>query len=329
MDSTAEHVTSSRRSLLKSLVAGTAASASAACLDVVDTPVGDGEEDDDAVSEGLTYDVETVSAGFGNPWALEHVPDTRYILVTERPGRLHVLDRDTGEAVEVDGAPEVHDAGQGGLLDVEIHPGYLEESWVYLTYSTAAEGGSTTALGRGRLDVDAAELTEFQKLFQAEPAVTGSLHYGSRVAFDRDGYLYVTVGDRGSKEFDEGHHSQNRSNDLGAVHRLTPEGDVPDDNPYVDDSGSQDTIYSYGHRNNQGLVIHPDTGEIWMSEHGEEDGDEINVVEAGGNYGWPVAHTGCRYGTSDPVGDSPFDRDDVVDPLHTGSATPEGIHPPA
>ncbi len=305
----------------------------AGCVDVADTPPeddGDGDVADDGTGDRQGYEVEAAAEGFSHPWALEFVPDSRTLLVTERDGRLNAVDRDTGEVTELEGVPEVYARGQGGLLDVELHPDYPEESWIYLTYSTSVEDGSTTALGRGQLDLDGGQVDGFERLFTAEPLRRESQHYGSRVTFDDQGFLYVSVGDRGSKEFSGDHPSRDPANDLGAVHRLTADGDVPGDNPFVDDASANDTVYTYGHRNNQGLAVHPETGAVWTSEHGEEDGDEINVLEAGGDYGWPEAHTGCHYGTSEPVGDIPFDRDDVVDPVHhwecnTGGYPPAGM----
>ena len=278
-------------------------------------------------------EVETVADGFVHPWALEFVPDESRLLVTEREGQLNLLDRDDGTVDAVEGTPDVYAAGQGGLLDVAIHPDYPDEPWVYLTYSaTNDDGESATHLGRGRLEPGETALEAFERLHVAEPFVDSSGHFGSRVVFGPDEMVYVTTGDRQSKEFGPDHVSQDTTNELGATLRLEPDGSVPDDNPFADGEGTNgddaaDAIYSYGHRNAQGMTVHPETGEIWQSEHGEEDGDELNVLEAGGNYGWPVAHTGCEYGTTDPVGDDPFDRDDVVDPVYHWECTSGGFPP--
>ena len=259
--------------------------------------------------------VETVVDGLTHPWGLADGGSDGSLLVTERdPGRLRRIDPAAGTTTEIDGVPAVDAAGQGGLLDVTRGP---EGAWVYLTYAIAAENGTTTTtrLGRGRLEAGGDRVTDFETLYTAEPAVDSSGHYGSRVAFGPEGSLYMTVGDRQFKNFGPDHVAQDRSNDLGTTLRLEPDGSIPDDNPFVDDAAAQDAIYSYGHRNAQGLDIHPETGAIWESEFGESDGDEINVIERGGNYGWPVADEGCTYGTGQPIGVSHDDREDVIAPV--------------
>ena len=274
--------------------------------------------------------VEIVAEGFDQPWGLAFLPDGQQLVVTQAPGRLSVVDTATGSVRDIDGAPEVDAGGQGGLLDVAVDPDFPDSGWVYLTYAAGdGTGATSTHLARGRLDLEQEQLDDLELLFVAEPFRDGGLHYGSRVEFGADGYLFMTIGDRGDKSFDD-HVAQDRSNTLGTTIRLAADGSVPDDNPFVDDPGVADEIYTYGHRNVQGMAVHPDTGELWQSEHGEEDGDEINVLEAGGNYGWPVAHTGCEYGTDIPIGDHPADRDDVIDPVfywecHTGGFPPAGM----
>ncbi len=314
---TVEHT---RRALV-GLVAGSLAG----CLEV-----GDGNGDPSAAADPDGFEIETVAEGLTNPWGLAFVPDSPRLLVTERPGRLVVVDREAGEYEPVEGTPAVDPAGQGGLLDVTVWPDG-SETWVYLTYSAANEDGDTaTHLGRGRLDPDAPRLDGFERLHVAEPFVDSSGHYGSRVVVGPDDAVYVTTGDRQFKNFGPEHVSQDTSNELGATLRLAPDGSVPADNPFVDDPDVRDAIFSYGHRNAQGMTIHPETGAIWQSEHGEEDGDELNIVEAGGNYGWPVATYGCRYGTDDPVGDRPDEREDTVEPVHhwpcgSGGFPPAGM----
>ncbi|WP_430540855.1 PQQ-dependent sugar dehydrogenase [Natrialbaceae archaeon AArc-T1-2] len=281
-----------------------------------------GRRDDDGIT------VETVADGFAHPWAVAFLPGDSRVLVTEREGRLNVLDREDGTVEPVDGTPDVYAAGQGGLLDAAVHPDFPDESWIYLTYAaTNDDGESATHLGRGRLALEGPELESFEELFVAEPFVDSDAHYGSRVVFGEDGMVYVTTGDRQFKDFGPDHVSQDRTNELGATVRLEPDGSIPEDNPFVTDPGVADAIYSYGHRNAQGMTVHPETGAIWQSEHGEEDGDELNVVEGGGNYGWPIAHTGCAYGTDEPVGDDPHDREDVVDPVYYWECESGGFPP--
>ncbi|TQQ81695.1 PQQ-dependent sugar dehydrogenase [Halonotius roseus] len=258
--------------------------------------------------------VETVVDGLTHPWGLAVGGPDDALLVTERdPGRLQRVDPDAGTATEITGVPAVDAGGQGGLLDVAWGP---DDTWVYLTYAIDAGGNTTTTrLGRGRLAAGGDRLTDFETLYTAEPAVDSSGHYGSRVAFGADDYLYMTVGDRQFKNFGPNHVAQDRSNDLGTTLRLRPDGSISDDNPFVGDADARDAIYSYGHRNAQGLDVHPETGAIWESEFGESDGDEINIIERGGNYGWPVADEGCTYGTGQPIGVGHDDREDVIAPV--------------
>ncbi|AUV80381.1 glucose dehydrogenase [Salinigranum rubrum] len=295
-------------------------------------PTTDSVTGTDAPPTGATdassYAVETVASGFEHPWALAFLPDDTRLLVTERAGRLALVDRDSGAVEVVSGTPEVFARGQGGMLDVTLHPRYPDEPWVYLTYSAArSDGASTTHVGRGRLDAENARLRGFELLHAAEPFVESAGHYGSRMAFDADERLYVTVGDRQFKDFGPDHTAQDLTTEHGSVLRFEADGSIPDDNPFVDDSAARDAIYSYGHRNPQGLTVHPETGALWESEYGEQDGDELNVLRRGGNYGWPVADEGCTYGSGRPIGVSHSDRDDVVAPAYTWPCGSGGFPP--
>ncbi|MCQ4332211.1 PQQ-dependent sugar dehydrogenase [Natronomonas sp. F2-12] len=297
----------------------------------------DGEESDGSEPDGADTDgsdtvgvtVETVTEGLEHPWGVAFLPDGKRLLVTERDaGRLSLVDRESGEREPLGGTPEVYAGGQGGLLDVAVHPGFPDEPWVYLTYSATNDtGASGTHLGRGRLDPGAARLSSFELLHAAEPFVESDGHYGSRVVFGTDGAAYLTVGDRQFKNFGPDHVAQNTTNELGATLRLAPDGSVPDDNPFLEDPDVEDTIFSYGHRNPQSMAVHPETGELWQAEHGERDGDEINVLERGGNYGWPVATYACEYGTDDPVGDRPDEREEFVEPVHYWECGSGGFPP--
>ncbi len=274
-----------------------------------------------------SVEVEEFVDELNSPWAITFVDDGEYALVTESSGELLLVNTSNGDYERFSNVPTVDDTGQGGLLDVEVHPDYPENEWVYITYSDEDEGGLATHLGRAEMDLETVELTNFETLYVAEPFQEGGQHFGSRIVFDDDDYLFFTSGDRGDKNFDD-HVSQNTSNSLGATIRLEDDGSVPVDNPFVDDEDVLDSIYSYGHRNSQGMTVH--NNEVWQSEHGEEDGDEINVVEAGGNHGWPITHTGCEYGTDNPVGDNPFENPDVVNPVYywecnTGGFPPAGM----
>jgi len=271
--------------------------------------------------------VEPVAEGFTHPWSLAFLPDDG-ALVTERPGGLSLLDRSTGAVQPVDGVPTVDARGQGGLLDVALGPSFAETDLVYLTYAAANDSGATTThVGRGRLDREAARLEAFEALHAARPFVDSTGHYGSRLAFDDDDRLYVTVGDRQFKNFGPDHVAQRLDTELGVILRLEADGSIPDDNPFVDDPAARDAIYSYGHRNPQGLTVHPETGALFESEYGEQDGDEINVLEAGANYGWPIADDGCTYGEGEPIGVAHEDRSDVVAPIHSWPCGSGGFPP--
>jgi glucose/arabinose dehydrogenase len=310
----------------QALAAGATLAATAGCTQ--------GSTDDEPTSEEdsvAEFEIETVADGFSHPWGLAFLPDSG-LLVTERErgdgARLTLLDREDGSREPVAGIPEVDTAGQGGLLDVTLHPQFPAQSWVYLTYSATNEvGDSATHLCRGRLDRAGRRLSTVELLHVAEPFVDSDGHFGSRAVFGPEGDLYVTSGDRQFKNFGPDHVAQDRSNDLGGTLRLRPDGSIPSDNPFVDDAGASDALYSYGHRNSQGMTVHPETGAIWQSEHGENAGDEVNIIEKGGNYGWPVADAGCEYGTSRRVGDPPADRPDTVAPVHTWECGTDGFPP--
>ena len=315
-----------RRTALRAaggLAGATALPALSGCLGDSGGGGTDGSDGDDAPPDDgadVAYDVETVAEGFENPWGLAFLPDDGRLLVTERTGGISLVDPADGAVEAVAGAPEVFAEGQGGLLDVAVHPDYPDDARVYLTYSaTNGAGEATTHVGAGRLSLDTSNgpaLAEFKPIRVAEPFRGGSNHFGSRATFGPEGSLYVTVGDRRDTNFGPGHVSQDRSNELGATLRLTPDGDPHPENPFVDDPDAADALYSYGHRNPQAMAVRPETGRIWQCEHGEEDGDEINVIERGGDYGWPVASEACRYGTDDPFAPAHDERDGVIAPVH-------------
>ncbi len=289
---------------------------------IVSGCVGQDAETPETTTEDR-FEVVEVVEGLEAPWGVEFLSEDE-ALITESSGTLQYVNTTSGEKTSIEGVPEVSDMGQGGLLDVAHDDGY-----VYLTYSAVEDEGTVTEIGRGLLDFDGEEITDFEVLHSVRPVKEDTVHYGSRVVLEGD-YVYFTSGDRGEKDFGPDHISQDASNTVGATLRLYRNGTEPSSNPFYGDDLFDDAVYSYGHRNAQGMAIHPDTGEIWQSEHGEEDGDEINVIEEGGNYGWPVAHTGCEYGTSTPVGDSPFEMDEVVDPVFhwecgSGGFPPAGI----
>lgn len=325
-----------RRDVLKTgLAIGTAALAGCTRFGPGEGPSDRSPAGNDGTGTGSdpdqpTYEVDTVATGFTHPWGLAFVADDSSLLVTERPGRLTLLDLDDGTSRRVAGTPDVFASGQGGLLDVTVQS-TSDEPWVYLTYAAAnRSGASATHLARGRLARDESRLETFEVLHVAEPFVNSTAHFGSRVVIGPDDRVYMSVGDRRFEDFGPDHVAQDPTNELGATLRLNLDGGVPDDNPFVEDPNALDSIFSYGHRNPQGMAVHPETGAIWQAEHGERDGDEINVVEAGGNYGWPVASYACHYGTDTPVGDRPDERPEMVEPVHywpcgSGGFPPSGM----
>jgi quinoprotein glucose dehydrogenase len=308
------------------LAGATGVGSLAGCLGVLDSGTDGGAPTPDPDTSAR---VETAFDGLANPWGLAFLPDESELLVTEQAGRLLLAAPETGDTTPLSGVPEVHARGQGGLLDVTTHPEFDSNGLVYLTYSVAGQGGSTTRVGRGRLDRQGGRLADFETVYTARPFVQSNGHYGSRVVFDPEGYLYVSVGDRQFKNFGPDHVGQTLDDDLGSVLRLHDDGSIPDDNPFVDDPDASDAVFTYGNRNPQGLTVHPETGAVWETEFGERDGDEINVLEAGANYGWPVADNSCGYGSDDPVGVPHEEREDVVAPVYgwpcgTGGFPPSG-----
>ena len=249
--------------------------------------------------------VETVARGLSHPWGAAFLPDGR-MLVTERSGRLRVLGTDGRLSPPLAGVPRVVAQGQGGLLDVALDPAFAQNRLVYLTYAEPREGGAATAAGRGRLNEAASALESFQVIFRQEPAVSGGNHFGSRLAFAPDGKLFVSLGER--FKFDP---AQDLSTHLGKLIRINPDGSVPPDNPFVGRQGARPEIWSYGHRNPQGLAVQPGTGLLWEGEFGPLGGDEINLPEPGRNYGWPLVSWGKHYdGRTIP---SPRSRPDLAD----------------
>jgi glucose/arabinose dehydrogenase len=221
------------------------------------------------------------------PWSIAELPDGS-LLITEKQGLLHHVDPEGGRHRLVEGLPESAKHGQGGLMDVRPHPDFADNRWVYLTYSIASGEGYATRAARGRLENG--RLEDIEVLFTAEPLRKSGRHFGSALAFDDDGHLYITSGERGSRPL-----IQDLSNHIGKIVRLHEDGSVPHDNPFVGIDGALPEIYSYGHRNPQGIAIEPGTGVVWSVEHGPRGGDELNRIEAGSNYGWPVITYGEEY----------------------------------
>ena len=228
-----------------------------------------------------------LAEGLNHPWGMTFLPDGG-MLITERSGQLRLFKDGRLEPGAISGVPQVAARGQGGLLDVALHPGFAENGLVYLSYAGPGDGDANTEVARGRLDGMA--LQDIEVIFRAEPKTGGGGHFGSRLVFDRDGTLFISLGDR--RQLRE---PQNPGNHIGSVIRVNDDGSVPDDNPFVGQSDKRPEIFSYGHRNVQGMALRPETGAIWAHEHGPRGGDEVNVLKAGANYGWPVITYGIDY----------------------------------
>lgn len=237
-------------------------------------------------SQKITYGVDTIADNLKNPWGIAFLPDGR-VLVTEREGDVLIFQngKQLKEKITI---PDVYVKGQGGLMDIKLHPGYEENGWIYLSYAKKGEGGGGTVIARTKMEGN--KFTELEQLFSAQPLSESGAHFGSRIVFDGNGYIFFSSGERGTKE-----NAQNLGNHLGKVLRLHEDGRVPDDNPFVNTEGAKPEIWSYGHRNPQGLVYDAGTKTLWDVEHGPKGGDELNKVEKGKNYGWPLITYGINY----------------------------------
>ncbi|MCC5795831.1 MAG: PQQ-dependent sugar dehydrogenase [Methylophaga sp.] len=235
----------------------------------------------------IQLDVETIASGLGIPWGLEVLPDNS-LLITQRSGEIIRLDLDSGNHYPVEGGPEVRARGQGGLLDVTLSPDHAETGWIYFTYSKPVDGQGATTLARAKLDGNT--LTDWQDLLVTQSRTNSDQHYGSRISFDNDGHVFFSIGDRGKR-----HEAQDTSNHIGTILRVRLDGSIPEDNPFVGRDDALPEIWSYGHRNPQGVFFNQETGLLWSIEHGPRGGDEINLIEPGLNYGWPVITYGKEY----------------------------------
>lgn len=232
--------------------------------------------------------VETVASGLEHPWSLAFLPDGR-MLVTERPGRLRLVETDGKLSRPITGVPNVMARGQGGLLDVALDPDFARNRLVYLSFAEPRANGNGTSVARGRLNEQGTALADTAVIFRQMPTVNSTMHFGSRLVFDRTGALFVTLGER----FSQRDQAQNPENHIGKLVRIRPDGSVPADNPKK--PGWAPEIWSIGHRNVQGAALHPQSGQLWTAEHGARGGDEINTPKAGLNYGWPVISYGVDY----------------------------------
>ena len=272
-----------------------------------------------ASSEKYGLNVVRLVDGLQNPWSIAWLPDGR-MLVTERPGRLRIVAPDFRlDPRPVEGLPPVVVGGQGGLFEVAVHPNYQKNRWIYISYSGSGDGGHGTELLRAKLDGH--RLVDVQVLFRMQPKTGTGHHFGGRIVFDGKGHVFLTLGDRGEQD-----RAQQLDDHAGSVIRLNEDGSVPKDNPFVNRADARPELFTKGNRNVQGAALHPKTGELWAHEHGPQGGDEINIIRAGRNYGWPVITYGANYFTGTKIGEGTR-KQGMEQPLHhwTPSIAPSGM----
>ena len=270
-------------------------------------------------SEEHSFKVVKVATGLDHPWSVAFLPDGR-MLVTERPGRLRIVSKDGQlQPRPVAGLPQVTEHGQGGLHDVVLHPKFAENRLVYVSYAARGTDGVGTELARGKLAGE--RLEDVQVLFRQSPKGTSGNHFGGRIVFDRAGFVYLTLGDRGEMP-----RAQRPDDHAGSVIRLRDDGAVPKDNPFVGRPGWKPEKFDLGHRNQQGAALHPQTGMLWTHEHGPQGGDEVNVIRPGRNYGWPVITYGVNYGIGTRIGEG-TKKEGLEQPIHywVPSIAPSGM----
>ncbi len=251
--------------------------------------------------------VKVLVRGLENPWALAFLPDGR-LLVTERPGRLRLINNNKLDPLPIDGLPAITSFGQGGLLDVALSPGFVNNRLVYFSYVAAGSGGVGTEIARGRLENH--RLENVQVIFRMNQKSRGGRHFGSRLVFDHKGQLYITLGDRGDRS-----RAQHLDDHAGSIVRIEEDGSIPADNPFRQHKSARPEIFSFGNRNVQGAALHPQTGELWAHEHGPQGGDELNIIRAGRNYGWPVITYGVNYGIGTKIGEGTH-KEGMEQPLY-------------
>lgn len=268
--------------------------------------------------ESVPFDAELFVDDLQIPWGFTFLPDGS-LLITEKNGDL--IRFFNGKKTKIANAPKIYQRGQGGLLDIELHPDYEKNGWIYMSYASpdGDSKGGNTAIMRAKLEGD--RLVQNQVLYKAVPNTTKGQHFGSRIVFDKKGFLYFSIGERGERDVNP----QDITRDGGKIYRLNDDGSIPKDNPFIGKKDAKTAIYSYGHRNPQGLAVHPKTGEIWDNEHGPRGGDEINIVKKGANYGWPVITYGINY-SGTPITDK-TKMEGMEQPIHywVPSIAPSGM----
>jgi len=286
------------------------------CLSTMDYQSADAGERMPADTGQIRVNVLTDK--LNEPWSMAFLPDGR-MLVTEKSGKLRVIENGQLLSQPVAGAPKVVDSGQGGLLDIALHPQYEKNGWLYLSYSARGKDGVGTEVMRAKLQ--GMRLTDSEVIFSQTPKISGGYHFGSRIVFDQTGYLYITMGDRGDKD-----RAQKPDQHMGKVVRLHDDGRIPADNPFAGKRAALPEIFSLGHRNVQGAAVHPVSGRIWTHEHGPQGGDEINILAPATNYGWPVITFGVNYFTGTKIGEGTH-KTGMAQPLYkwVPSIAPSGM----
>ncbi len=269
-------------------------------------------------SEKHNFQVETLFSRLDHPWGMDFLPDGR-LLITERSGQLLVADLGDSEIHEIKGLPNINEHGQGGLLDVLVHPDFKNNQWIYLSYVKGENRRYNTEVLRAKLNKQG--LSDIETLFVAMPKVRGSRHFGSRLAIDKAGYLFISLGDRGDRSL-----AQELDSHIGSLIRLHDDGTVPADNPFVEQSDVLPEIYSYGHRNVQGMSLRQSDDSLWTHEHGPQGGDELNIASKGKNYGWPIITYGANYGTGTKIGEG-TEKEGMEQPIYywVPSIAPSGM----
>ncbi len=265
-----------------------------------------------------TVDIKIIASDLNHPWSVAFLPDGRF-LVSERSGNLRTVTADGDVSHPIAGLPEIHSSGQGGLLDLMVDPAFVQNNVIYFSFSAVIDGGNATALAKARLV--GSSLENVQVLFTQSPAFSTSHHYGSRIRLGTDGKIYLSSGDRGQAEL-----AQSLSHGQGKVFRIDPQGKPLSDNPFTAQSDAISEIWSYGHRNIQGMAIHPVSGAIWIHEHGARGGDEVNIIQRGANYGWPLVSHGVNYNYT-PIGTGRKLMKGITAPIYTWvpSIAPSGM----
>lgn len=275
-------------------------------------PAFEGQTRIGGVKTTTPYEVKIIAEGLSKPWSVAPLPDGR-LAITEKAGTMRIASTEGEVSGKITGFPEVDDRSQGGLLDVAPAPDFETSRMLYFTFAEKKPHGSLTAVGKGKLSADETRIENFQIIYRAIPYFDNSMHFGSRIVFDKNGNIFISTGER--SDLATRPKAQLLDNGYGKVIHITPEGKPVDGNPFADVEGALPEIYSYGHRNPQGLAIHPVTGDLWLSEMGPRGGDELNLIKRGRNYGWPVISYGIEY-DGNPVGDGITQKEGMEQPIY-------------